>query len=864
MGKFDESFQRRNEEAINIGEENAKYIHNVRSWCKHFRVEMKSAGLLAKMSGLPIGSHAISCQYSESWTESMNLPWIIPEFIVKNCADCQYHEPNGNKAWGEEIIKNHQQQLQKHEQANQTRQEQLKKLSEEFRELPRAAKESSEIDERQILTFVEELFSDDKVKQQRNLDLLIQSARIGADLFPAVAIDILIDQSLSEEFASHCLPICAELAGRQEDLSPRLESMALTAIERNIHPELAAKILFILDQKISYPLEPNIIENLIINQRHFQPLGSWYEQAPSYPNTTEVLLRCYDANPSSIIIPLRSLLLWDNSYVRVNACGALKFLQDVQPQIGIELLSELVASLDLYDDPCDDTADASAKEGITKVFRYAPIQVDKYLVSQMPKKRPAVQEEIINIYRELFWKANRNWQEKPKKSDVVKIEVQIAVNRCIEFVKDESLDIDVRHEVVEALEIACSECPQAVIFHFDSLLGYYALICIQEKPPAPPPRIILPGDESHHPLLITLTEQNHCQTWGFFKHKLLNCIKNIADYEPVSVGEAIINCFENIDTKTHEKLKSALVTLLGEVGKSYSLQPRVLPIIMKALMDFESQLLRASAIHAVEEMYRYSKSAPPKNILDVLILHLHDDYVIVHKAAIHALRWQGRWLNQNQAIEALNLILGWLGTYKNKKDLYFLEEICRTIIWISDEFAGLKNITIRFICDVLPTKERLIDERIVREIIQYLKPDEPVAEFAVYLIAWCLANYSRDYYNGYDDSTREKMFNWLHQIPYTVYIRIRSKLLESARQLAIKDAWEASHFASLFARYGDYMAEKEVLDIAVESLNGEKRYEKLQRTIRLFGEIATANINLQNGDIAAADEVMSKIEEIKI
>ena len=82
-------------------------------------------------------------------------------------------------------------------------------------------------------------------------------------MFSPVAIDILIDQSLSEEFALHCLPICAELADKREDLSPRLESMAFTAIEQNIYPELAATVILRLDQKVNYPLPSKIIESLI-------------------------------------------------------------------------------------------------------------------------------------------------------------------------------------------------------------------------------------------------------------------------------------------------------------------------------------------------------------------------------------------------------------------------------------------------------------------------------------------------------------------------------------------------------------------------------------------------------------------------
>jgi hypothetical protein len=60
-GKLEESFKRENERAIKLGIENAEHIKNAKSWCKHFCVKMVSAGLLAQTSGLPIGSHAISC-----------------------------------------------------------------------------------------------------------------------------------------------------------------------------------------------------------------------------------------------------------------------------------------------------------------------------------------------------------------------------------------------------------------------------------------------------------------------------------------------------------------------------------------------------------------------------------------------------------------------------------------------------------------------------------------------------------------------------------------------------------------------------------------------------------------------------------
>jgi len=111
--------------------------------------------------------------------------------------------------------------------------------------------------------FVEDLFSDDESKQKESAERLVQSARIGADLFPSTAIDILLDQSVSEAFAALCLPVCAELAGRRADLTSRLKDSASSAIETRVCPELAAQVLVQLGDEIQYPLRSALIETLI-------------------------------------------------------------------------------------------------------------------------------------------------------------------------------------------------------------------------------------------------------------------------------------------------------------------------------------------------------------------------------------------------------------------------------------------------------------------------------------------------------------------------------------------------------------------------------------------------------------------------
>ncbi|MBW4679177.1 MAG: hypothetical protein KME19_03545 [Microcoleus vaginatus WJT46-NPBG5] len=856
MGKFEESLERQNAEALDLGMENAKILQQATNWCKHFRAEMQSAGLLAQMSGLPIGLVEISCQYAELSSAGMNLPSIVPSFIIENCAGCPDHEPNGDVSWGEAIIEKHERQFKEHKQTEQVRQEQLRAVRERLRELPRQAKENAKLNERQILTYIEELFSEDEEQQEETAKLLIQAARIGADLFSEIAINILIEQSLYKAFGLKCLPICAELAGQRKDLSSRFTSLALTAIEQSVYPELASGILIRLGETVKFPISTPLIENLIGHQNH-NILFYLPGREPSYPNSTRVLTLCYEADPSSVIEPFRSRLRCDNKHIRIDACGVLKLLQSECPQLGLDLLPELVDSLELDDDHSGGSADEQTKGCIGKALCHAPLHVDEYLVSAIRQKRPAVQEEIVDVYCMVVQSHARNWREEPHKLTAIRVEEQISVNRCLEFVKDEFFDLDVRYKAAECLESTCDWCPEAAIFNFDLLLGYYALICTQDESPPPLPRIILPGQKTEDPRIASLNEEERRQKWGLIKSNLLKTLEKLAEHKPKAIGETVISCYENLATKNNKKFKSALLNLLAKAGKEYSLQPQVLPVLMDGLMDFESQLIRASAIQAVEEMYRYSKSDPPKNIVDILIVHLRDSYVIVHKAAIHAFRWHGSWFNQEQAVEALNLMICWLDTYKKKP--HDLDDIAEAMLNTTRRFAHLKNIAIQHIAAALPTNEALVDQRILEDMLQCVDPNESTAVIVACQIGWCLANYDRKPHNSYKHSKRAKMFAWLHELPHAIYKSVQSELFESAQKLAKKDAWEACYFASLFAKHDDYSAEKEILRLAASSLKQEKKYSKFQAELEKLEMMAATNHYLQDGNLKEAYLSLSKI-----
>lgn len=91
-----------------IGRANQAVLGPARQWCSHLKVEMESSGLLAEYTGLPVGSHSVTCPHATSITGGMNLPIILPEFVIRHCRGCPHHTPAGDPSWGREIIADHE------------------------------------------------------------------------------------------------------------------------------------------------------------------------------------------------------------------------------------------------------------------------------------------------------------------------------------------------------------------------------------------------------------------------------------------------------------------------------------------------------------------------------------------------------------------------------------------------------------------------------------------------------------------------------------------------------------------------------------------------------------------------------------
>ena len=186
-------------------------------------------------------------------------------------------------------------------------------------------------------------------------------------------------------------------------------------------------------------------------------------------------------------------------------------------------------------------------------------------------------------------------------------------------------------------------------------------------------------------------------------------------------------------------------------------------------------------------------------------------------------------------------------------DKYQLKDICDGILTIGqqDKNLKMKEFTLSLVASVFPTSEEFVDADIVENLMRFCEPTEPVARLVARNIALYLGLYDRDRHNWYGHSRRGGMFRWLHELPTETYSLVADDILNAAKEMAERDAWEVCHFASFFAHYQAFDYEQIVLETAANALPKEPRQEAFRATLQQLATIAAGNSALQRGDTRA-------------
>ena len=245
------------------------------------------------------------------------------------------------------------------------------------------------------------------------------------------------------------LPVCVVFGPKLTDLTEDLVETALTNIETGLHVESSAAVLRSVGNAAAFPLNELHIRQLLLSQDHSRLSVAFNAAESNHPNSTAVLVKSFDADNDSVTSVVREELESEIDHNRNTVCGAIGLVQKERPSIGLDLLDSLITSLSLYDS--DDIYDGPSTR-IVPILRatlmYDPAATDKAIGAAFSSARPAVQEDFTNVYAQLR-KSHHNANQKfhPQLSVIV-------TNRLWEWIRDERLTTEVRHDALRSLAAA--------------------------------------------------------------------------------------------------------------------------------------------------------------------------------------------------------------------------------------------------------------------------------------------------------------------------------------------------------------------------------------------------------------------------
>jgi hypothetical protein len=374
---------------------------------------------------------------------------------------------------------------------------------------------------------------------------------------------------------------------------------------------------------------------------------------------------------------------------------------------------------------------------------------------------------------------------------------------------------------------------------------------LQTDAPPPPPRI-LTLDRINEPAIFAQLGQHTRQLrWRQIKRELGMCLEKLVDASPAKTADVLLDSFAGLDSQRHATLKAEVVRLLGILGRQSALLGKVLSPLWIAYMDPSSTLVRAQGIESMSECFGREGRAPPPNVVEALLVHLCDTYVIVHRAAIRTVGDNPDWLSPEQSVRALTILWALAQTYKTE-DRSQLEPITRSLLAVSRGYPVLRPRAVQQVVSLLPSGDSFVDQALIELLLRWVNPSEPAAQFVAVRAAKWLA--TLEDHPGHDRQGQRQVFAWLHELPLDLYRKIEPDLRAQASHVDAERVLQSCLFASLFGAFGNHAAERSVLEQTRSALPYGERFQGVATRLATLVEGAQLNLVRQGRLNRGGDE----------
>ncbi len=666
--------EREMHQSIEMGEANSALIRRLQPWCSHLNVKLVSSGLLAQMSGLPIGRMSIECPHAKKGISAMDLRRVAAYFVNENCRNCPHHEELNADNAGREILReaeNVNVERSKTAESNSSPAK-LRLLGLVSGDLTQALL-TAPTTEQSILELVALL--DDDIRCQEAAQSLEQAANIAPDFFSPLACEVIAENLPELRIGAKCAKILRTLGNKRGELPKVSIEAALKCVYLQFcHDETLALLGDYFATGGELPRVPDIAR--IIGHQGYGGDNFISVSSPHYPGLEYALQEIGKRDLQRLGDAFVRKLENPDKIVRVGAAITLQNILKLLPDLGPLLVNDLIASLDLDDDRYGrHSADMEAVRALGIIFMFDPTGTQQKLNAAFLHADEEVKELIFRIYRGIADAASTSRFAKSTSLEAVACLPKV-LDVLIPAIMDPNKPLEVRKSAASTIERIASSHPALVSQRTDALFGALAMVSYEEAEF----RAKNPGGD---PLLPALP-RSETQAYGLICKEIIDALKELSEFAATSVHTTLVGMLSPLGSKElyHVLLKTRLVSLLSSISHDHTVGPAIVPELFRALMDMESVSVRLTALEAIEEVLRWQPELIPDNMREVIILYLTDMYVAIHKGAARAARYL-KPMSKDEAQKIASLILRQFMHYSGENgDPSHCKVLCSTMIRI--------------------------------------------------------------------------------------------------------------------------------------------------------------------------------------
>lgn len=812
------------------GERNADAIRLIRAHCSHARVERSELyGQIPweEAVGLPISVREMRCEHAPTpLSATRELLDGAIAFYEHNCAGCPHRDVQGVPN-----LKTAADAARERRLAEQAAQQSAAATLARERAERAEARAQRVADEpsgtRALIALLDVAVDAESPDRERGCELSVL-CRLHPELCTASAGEVLLELAATlpnEEL----LEALGHLDAARKLDRDRLLAAALSALA--LAPVLKAARLVV---ELQDGLADGAVESAL---RSIVYLAAPAELAPGHrPDGDPAALKVAAARELPAVLDvLRELIGGEGEYERRVGAGAAAVLIEFEPAVCTVLVGPLLDALSLPDSmrgfwgsPRDEIVDA-----LFAALLADPQATDAVLEARGRAGDDELRTTVFDVHERVLYAA-RHGERPPEPA------AAIAVEAAFRRVGGDWGEL-IAGAAARLIASTAKSQPALLRGRVDQLFGL--LISLVSASPQDRPTPGLP------PLLAAMEVSNRRGAHAAVVRELRKALGALVPHDPAAVARNVMSVIEapEIDSEEARALRDEAVGLLGDLGQRPELLDDVLPALWSALLHGDARV-RGQAVEAWQRIAERGHRLPSE-LAELLPTLLRDQYVVVHRAVIRALR-RGLPVPDSQLPEVVGLVRAWAHTYV-AQDGDLLDELLDVLWSLAARLPPAASRALREECLQLAEHLSTYDKE------RFVEWRARGSEGSPWLAARLL-EVARDRQRNRVGQRDDGVLRLLRGLDGPLLAGLGNEVRAAARVHLPHDPWEAERFIEILQRGGLWSAAVELAQEIRDSIPDDEEHAVERHGAEALAELAAAEQLLTRGEAAEANLALER------